>query len=486
MNVERTIWSIFTYATLHGNPRDPSKLTSIGLQKLCRECRLYDIGLVDKPVTQTVVHLIFAQEAKLVCEKIDPNLLDRKVVERVDYDGFLSCMNRIASLCYPNSANADEAMLHLLMDNVLPLASRRNILRVQHVMEEAAVVTLFTFFENSIKAVFDFYAANATNSKGTKTMTRVTASSVHKSFDDHQAQVDAMEKQKEGKMKAAKSGTTVGYDEFLRFSVDFGVTSSLGLTTLDVGDIYLSVCSHSDYHIQGVNFEEFWESMVRCALKAFKDYNKLSNGIKVKCFLLYIWRHIQASIREQMHGENNTGDLSSYKGGLIRGAQLLNERFLSMWAKDNYQDYLLGEAVTHASFTVGSSGDGRAAILLDSITNPQKMAPVAADERNGEDDETNGDKKIAQPHVVIDIHDDDDVGDARIEPALLRSLLQERQDLALLLYDCAVDAGLLSNEEKGEGEWLEGDESGSQSPAGRRSHNASFDTDACGSAEENE
>ncbi len=448
MNVERTIWNIFTYATLHGNPRDPSKLTSIGLQKLCRECRLYDLCLVDKPITQSAVHLIFTQEAKRASERIDPKLLDRKVVERVDFDGFLSCLMRLASICYPDSRNGDEAMLHLLMDNVLPLASRRQYISVQPILESAAVGALYSFFEEALQAVFYFYAANAANSVGAKNMTKTTAKSVHKSFDDHQQEIDAIAKASETSTKP-KSGTTVGYEEFLRFSVDFGLTSSLGLTTLDVGDVYLSVCTHSDNRIQHIKFVDFWESLVRCALRAFHSYSSLPAAIKIKCMLLYMWRHIQASIREQMQGENNNGDLSSYKGGLIRGTQLLNERFLSMWAKDNYRDYLNSNTGTQSSFM--SSG-ANSSMLLDTMTSGSETATPArtSSAAAAVDDENVTDGRAATARglqrILIDVHDDDDLGDDRIDPALLRQLLQERQDLAHLLYGCAADAGLIQTE----------------------------------------
>ena len=66
----------------------------------------------------------------------------------------------------------------------------------------------------------------------------------------------------------------------------------------------------------------------------------MADDLKLKTLFLYMWRHLQASLREQMQTENHQGSLSSYKGGLVRGAQLLNERFLAMWSKDNYRDYL--------------------------------------------------------------------------------------------------------------------------------------------------
>jgi hypothetical protein len=176
MNIERCVWNIYTHATLHGNPRDPSRLTSSGLQKLCRECRLYDMSLVEVPITPSQIHLIFAQEAKAATERIDPRLLEKKLVERVDYDGFLSCIMRIAAICYPSSANGEESMMHLLVDNILPLASHRKPVSVDHILGSKEITNLFYFFEDAIQSVFDFYAANAANTIGNKQLTKTTAS----------------------------------------------------------------------------------------------------------------------------------------------------------------------------------------------------------------------------------------------------------------------------------------------------------------------
>ena len=46
------------------------------------------------------------------------------------------------------------------------------------------------------------------------------------------------------------------------------------------------------------------------------------------------------------------------------------------------------------------------------------------------------------PAIEVDIDDHDNLGDDRIKPALLRSLLNARPDLAMLLYECICDEGL--------------------------------------------
>lgn len=82
--------------------------------------------------------------------------------------------------------------------------------------------------------------------------------------------------------------------------------------------------------------------MVRCALVAFQDKKSLTSEIKIKGLFLSIWRHIQSSAADHMNGYGTIagGGFNTYKGALLRGTQLLNEKFVAAWTKDNYCDYL--------------------------------------------------------------------------------------------------------------------------------------------------
>jgi hypothetical protein len=126
-----------------------------------------------------------------------------------------------------------------------------------------------------------------------------------------------------------------------------------------------------------------------------------------------------------------------------------------MWAKDNYRDYLNTNTAAPSSFM---SGGANSSMLLDTMTGGSEAASRArtASAAVG-DDEKLGAGESAEvvdgavqtrglQRILIDVHDDEDLGDDRIDPALLRQLLQERQDLAHLLYDCAIDAGLIQME----------------------------------------
>lgn len=64
VSIEEELWNIFSYAALHGNPRDPSKLTGTALLKLCRETMVLDPTMTERAVSQADVHLIFMSELK--------------------------------------------------------------------------------------------------------------------------------------------------------------------------------------------------------------------------------------------------------------------------------------------------------------------------------------------------------------------------------------------------------------------------------------
>jgi hypothetical protein len=120
--------------------------------------------------------------------------------------------------------------------------------------------------------------------------------------------------------------------------------SSLGITTLDLGDVYLTVTFFNNFtpQLRKMEFREFWEALVRCALVAFQDKKSLTSETKIKGMFLSIWRHIQSSVQDHMNGYGTLGGggFNTYKGALLRGTQILNDKFVSAWTKDDYRDYL--------------------------------------------------------------------------------------------------------------------------------------------------
>lgn len=135
----------------------------------------------------------------------------------------------------------------------------------------------------------------------------------------------------------------MGYPEFLKFATDFDLSSSVILSTLELGDIYLSSIKTTDHEstIRKLTFPEFWEALVRCALVAYSKISDSSVLDKIRGLFLYMWRAINRSVPRAFNERRN---VSTYAGDLLAGAMLFNKRFTAAWAADGYRDYLSPDA----------------------------------------------------------------------------------------------------------------------------------------------
>lgn len=147
--------------------------------------------------------------------------------ERLDYNQFLCCLIRVAEKAYPRAGGPEHAMEQLLMDNVLPMASRRKPILAEALLTQPAVEALYEYYEDALKAFYRFYTSSS-EAKG-RTMVQSLGPSV-RTFDDHK------EEQTRSRQSAAapgaaesvspvKGGTQLSYTDFLRFASDFGLTS---------------------------------------------------------------------------------------------------------------------------------------------------------------------------------------------------------------------------------------------------------------------
>jgi hypothetical protein len=154
---------------------------------------------------------------------------------------------------------------------------------------------------------------------------------------------------------------------------------------------------------------------------------------------------------------------SSQKAGLIRGSQVLNERFLNMWAKDGHRDYLAPPVVEMPT----------GAAVMKKLLSSMGAAAAGGEEDNNADEDGGipgtplppsraGRPVLAPPtpqqQYCIDIDVDQQVsrdahgshtplhdagdgfGDDRITAAKLKRLLQMRPDITKLLSDCIIES----------------------------------------------
>lgn len=358
-----------------------------------------DATMTEVPVTKADLDLIYTTEIKK--DKKQKNsatgglsgALSGDKSDRLDFDDFLSCMLRVAMKCYPSCKNREAAMQQLLMDNILPLASRRHSVTVLPLLKQPSVEALFRYYEDSLHLLFTFFATSSDYRAKGKNMIKTTSNHV-KTFDD---QTHLIEESKTRNKIQNVVGKNMGYPEFLKFANDFGFSTSLGLSAQDLGEIYLAVISFSNFtaSLRQVDFKEFWELLIRCALVAFRDKTSITTEEKIKGLFLSIWRHLQNSAVENMHGYGTLhgGGFNNYKGGLIRGCQTLNEKFVAMWTREGYRDYLEPQNA-HLQLSVSGNNDddsegvappppgSKGTSKLNAITGNTAVAPLALQAAN--------------------------------------------------------------------------------------------------------
>lgn len=63
-SVEEILWNIFTFYSLNGNPRDPSRLHTTSLVKFCKDIMAMDQSMTEKPLPLPELHLIYTAACK--------------------------------------------------------------------------------------------------------------------------------------------------------------------------------------------------------------------------------------------------------------------------------------------------------------------------------------------------------------------------------------------------------------------------------------
>jgi hypothetical protein len=80
--------------------------------KLCRDCQLFGTTAL----SEADVYVAYTAEVKRK---------NRPGVKVMTYNDFLTALMKLSYKVYPDSASIDDSFQRLLMENILPLASRR-------------------------------------------------------------------------------------------------------------------------------------------------------------------------------------------------------------------------------------------------------------------------------------------------------------------------------------------------------------------------
>jgi hypothetical protein len=306
------------------------------------------------------------------------------------------------------------------------------------------------------------YFATETQTKSESFVNKTTKGKRSQTFDDiAKAESPGAKTSK----KPKETVTQIGYVDFLKYCGELGISNTLGLTTIDVGDIYLTtIAAHHkadrDYAtFASMTFPDVWESLIRCAYTVYKKKTDCSLVDKMKGMFNTIWRYLQQSHRSSTNPSNFVSNPKFRRR--MRCFQLFNERFINMWTKDEFRDYFNVTEKSHTETPVSSVGlimRGEKAVVppvQGGSSSPSKNTPPPPpppkSPNNGEDDPTDtigneglGDIEMEQElKINLQIEGTEDFGDPRMTPQAIVKLLKNRPDLAVLLHECMVEEGIV-------------------------------------------
>jgi len=465
ISIQEELWNIFTYYSLHGNPRDPSRINATQFYNFCRDAMLFDPSMTDSAMTQAQVQLTFTAQCRYL--KSQGNGSSLAQTGRLTYDEFLTCLLALAQKCYPMCDNAQAAMQQLLMDNILPLASRRKAAR-DCLMEadltkcsKKEVAALKESFTPPFLQLFHYFAVETKSSEGSFE----GKGSHNKGSFDEMAKGPRSSSKSGGGLGSKKSEDQISYGDFLKYCQELGVSTSLGLTTIDLGDIYLTTVATKNgankkqfvTSFSGLTFSSVLEALFRCAHTGYIKNTQVNLVDKMKAMFNCIWRHMQTTQTGKVTAESASNPMYRRR---LRCFQLLNERFISMWTKDGFRDYLgTGQKAAGGISNIGIIMRGGAS----SSSAAHDGGEPEEDDDDGDDDGGGGgegegegsepDDEAAPEggsgggggggvRVELEIEDEQEFGDPRMTPSSLIRLLRSRPELALLLKECMIEEGI--------------------------------------------
>jgi len=340
------LWNIFTYYSLHGNPKDPSRLATSQFSCFCKDCMIFDPTMTEVSLTKAHVEVIFVGHARQIHATGGD---DRVASDRIDFDTFLSCLISIGRQCYPSQPDDDTALKQILMDNVLPFASRRLPESLKPILSNPDIVALFSYYEDALAVIFHYFSTESEISANRAELIRKPRP--HTKFED-MSLTSSLDESRPSIKKSTMSKidnphkSHISYSDFIRFVNEFGLNINLKLTAIDIGDMYLTVTAMENFEpvLRKISFVEFWDLLVACALLTLRDRKYMTVSDKLKAIIMLMWRHIEDTTRSSMKGTKaffKRSDSSVHeKGALLKICQKLNERFLAAWTKDGLRDYL--------------------------------------------------------------------------------------------------------------------------------------------------
>ena len=334
-SVEEELWNIFTFYALHGNARDPEHLKLQQFVRFCTDCDILKRRPGVHPLKQADINLVFTAEIKSKTRRTQKK-------DMLTYSDWLNCLMKIAPRLHPRSPK-DSVFHQLLMENVLPLASRRQPEPFTEHLKDPEVQDLLDQFADALQQIFLFYADLSERRK------RKEASHMHDRATRAAARAGAGVGQLPPRASVARPRSRfdepiaeMHYAEYQRFMSDYRLNRKELVSALQAGDIYLcSIKPHEGAdQAMALTEEEFHEVLLRVARMAFSRYTGATQAKKLQQMMLEMWKAVnnKDATDAAVHDRSN---LTAYAGDLnIHGSSLFNRTFYGKWRADGFIDYL--------------------------------------------------------------------------------------------------------------------------------------------------
>lgn len=233
-------------------------------------------------------------------------------------------------------------------------------------MAESETQDFLESYQHATKQLFRYYAAS--RRQKLKTLKRLHKKDVHVGDKDFEAMQLEHLQAKSGRLdrewRRDSSKQTVSYDDFFKFILDFDLPTSLALSSIEMGTVYLSAIHKrkTQGFVRNLTHDDFQRALVYCAivayekkmkayeetpdrdiriqtaLKAHKE-NRVSTCDKIRSLFLHMWRAV--------HDEKNIPsarvhmlNVNTHAMDIFNAAKKFREKFHKEWQDDGYRDYL--------------------------------------------------------------------------------------------------------------------------------------------------
>ena len=368
--IEQELWNIFTYYTLHGNPLAPEYMKNQQFFKFVKDCQMMS-AMQGSGMTAADLSVLLAKEVHIRSrpssasssssssspgQSSDRNALLLSTAKRsnptlMTYGDFLTILTKIAPRMYPQ-VDTSTVFQKLLLENVLPLAARRCPASVARHLEgpypgtaSDVAVLLSDVCGDGLNGIFNYYSE-----VGDRRRKKLASAEVRVAKDMTRGMGLVRVTSLAASSALKKDRDKIGYQEFVSFCQDFKLLPLALITTIQAGDLYLS--SVEDHRggdeAPMLAFEEFKSLLLRVAIAGYEEaHPSISLATKVKGLLLFMWKAVNCGDAATKAVEGRGGvslcDASkSVKSGDLNlfGSSLFKRRFLEMWKRDQFRDYL--------------------------------------------------------------------------------------------------------------------------------------------------